>query len=308
MKHPLTTTMLLVALFVVAQIVGLVLVNLSIVSVGVNVETGQTELVHDTTAIGDRPDFTGWQSFLYLVFGVAVGTALLLLLIRFRKIKLWKAWFLLAVFLAQAVAFGVFLPEVTALAFALALALWKVFRPNPWIHNLTEVFLYAGIAVLLVPILDVPWSLVLLLAISIYDAWAVWRSKHMVTLAEFQKGSQVFAGLMVPKPATKHAVKRPMKKAAKDVKALPQPTQATSAILGGGDIAFPLIFTGTVMEGLMLVGASRVAALSEALLVTLGATIALAVLFILAKKNHYYPAMPFLTIGCLLGWLVTFLI
>ncbi len=330
MKHPLGTTLLLVVLFVVAQVVGLVLVNLSIVSVHVNVETGQTELAHDTTAIGDRPDFLSWQTFLWIGLGVVIGTSLILLIIHFKKVHLWKAWFMLAVFLALYVSFGVLFPfpqfvvgvltylgfppvRLIAFILALSLAYWKIHKPNPWVHNLTEVFLYAGIAVLLVPILDVFWSLALLLAISLYDAWAVWKSKHMVALAEFQKGSQVFAGLMVPKPAAKHAVLSAPKKAkaAKNVKVLPlppRPTQATSAILGGGDIAFPLIFTGTVMEGLLLGGASRVAAFSEALLVTLGATVALALLFFYAKKNKYYPAMPFLTAGCLLGWLVTFLI
>ncbi|MBR9692723.1 hypothetical protein GOV07_02195 [Candidatus Woesearchaeota archaeon] len=307
MKHPAKVTIVLVALFVVAQLVGLWLVNESILAVDIDIETGEPVLEHSSTAIGERPDFVGWQSFLYLVFGVAVGTSLLLLLIKFRKMKLWKTWFFLAVFLAQAVAFGVVLPQLIALALALVLSIFKIYKPNPWVHNITEVFMYAGIAVLLVPILDVFWSLVLLLIISIYDAWAVWKSKHMVKMAEFQKDSKVFAGLMVPKkgepiPAPKKA--KTTSKAAKTItlRAPSPPRGGSYAILGGGDIAFPLLFTGAVMEGMILSGISNVNAYAQSLLITLGATIALAGLFMLAKKDRYYPAMPFLTAGCLFGW------
>jgi presenilin-like A22 family membrane protease len=302
MKHPPKVTVLLVALFVVAQLVGLWLINESIIEV--EIVDGQATLAHTSTAIGDRPDFVGWQSFLYLVFGVALGTALLLLLIRFRKVRLWKAWFLLAVFLAQAVAFGVVLPHIAALLLALALSLLKVYKPNPWVHNITEIFMYAGIAVLLVPILDVFWSLVLLLIISLYDAWAVWRSRHMVKMAEFQKDSNVFAGLFVPKSGKMPKKAKTGKAAKKQLRDLPEPPgQASHAILGGGDIAFPLLFTGAVMEGLILAGIPKLTAYMQSLFITLGATIALAILFVIAKKDRYYPAMPFLTAGCLLGWL-----
>jgi len=309
MKHPLQTTLLLILLFVTAQVVGLLLVDASIKDVRVNVETGQRVLVHDETAIGERPHLQGYQSVLYLLFGVALGTGILLLLVRFRKMLLWKSWFFLAVFLALYVAFGVLLPKALALLLALSLAVWKIYRPNPWVHNLTEIFLYAGIAVLLVPILDVKWALVLLLAISVYDAWAVWQSKHMVKLAEFQKGSTVFAGLMVPKRGAQRlkagsAVSTTGGIAAKSAPRTPA-RGAGTAILGGGDIAFPLLFGGAVMEHTLLVSGSRLVALGASLLVTLGAALALAGLFWYSKKNTYYPAMPFLTAGCLLGWLVT---
>lgn len=319
MKHPLRVTLLLVLLFVAAQLVGLLLVNLSISSVTVT-EEGIPVLEHTETAIGERPRLSGYQSFLYLVVGVAVGTALLLLLIRFRKVRLWKAWFFLAVFLAQSVALGVLLPQLVALLVALLLAALKIFRPNPWVHNLTEVLMYAGIAVLLVPILDVYWSLVLLLAISVYDAWAVWRSKHMVRMAEFQKSSEVFAGLMVPKRGdapvasssgsarskTKAPASAPLSASLSSPKkvAAEAPTRGGYAILGGGDIAFPLLFSGAVMEGLILGGATRGSAYAQSLLVTLGASMAIALLFLYAKKDRYYPAMPFVTAGCVAGWLV----
>lgn len=318
MKHPWSVTLLLVILFLVSQLVGLWLVNESISDV--SVVNGTTTISHATTAIGERPPLHGYQSFLYLLLGVLGGTLLLLLLVKFHKTVLWKAWFLLAVFLAQTVAYGVLLPQLVALALALLLAIWKVYKPNPIIHNVTEVFLYAGIAVLLVPLFNVFWMLMILLAISVYDFIAVWKTKHMVSMARFQANSNVFAGFVVPKKGNLPALTASMnpvstvKSAAKSAKKLNAVTPDLQmaggpvAILGGGDIAFPLLFTGTVMESLIRDGLSKTAAFEIVLLVTAGATLALLFLFLYSEKGRFYPAMPFLTIGCVAGWLVTLLL
>ncbi len=351
MKHPVKITLVLLGLFVVSQLVGLALISSSVT--GVVVEDDRARLSHKVTALGETPDFIGQHTvpvtvengtvsvenrttieivveeyddpwpILYLIIGVTIGTLLLLVLIKFRQIQLWKLWFFLAVFLAQAVAFGVVLSQLVALILAFVLGLLKVYKPNPWVHNITEVFMYAGIAVLLVPNFTPFWVISLLLVVSLYDAWAVWRSRHMIKLAEFQKSSDVFAGLLVPK---KTKIPKPIKKSAsktaKKVKIPPQhvppPKMGGHAILGGGDIAFPLIFAGVFVEDMLLKGAVasgltitssvRNLALVHGAVILLGALVALALLFFYAKKDRYYPAMPYITAGCLAGWLVTFLL
>ncbi|NJL44391.1 MAG: hypothetical protein HC945_03705, partial [Nitrosarchaeum sp.] len=155
-------------------------------------------VVHGDTAIGERPRVSGAGSFVYLVVGVGLGTVLLLLLARFRKVRLWKAWFWFAVVLTIAAALGVVMRVWLAWGVALVLASWKVFRPGPVVHNVAEILMYAGLAVLLVPIFDVFWMSVLLVVIAIYDAFAVWKSGHMVSLAKFQTASGLFAGLALP--------------------------------------------------------------------------------------------------------------
>ena len=65
-----------------------------------------------------------------------------------------------------------------------------------------------------------------------------------------------------------------------------------SAILGGGDIGFPLLFTGVVF----------VENGWNALFVTFGVMLALGYLLTRGSKNKYYPAMPYLTVGCFLGY------
>lgn len=330
MKHPLSTTAILIFLFIAAQIVGLALISMDIKDIGTD-NNGAISVTHNPTIIGDRPQTTGLGSLLYIAIGVAVGTALMLLIIRFKLFSFWKGWFFFAVWLSTAIAFGVFMPSIIAFILCFVLAAWKIFYPNPWVHNLTEIFMYAGIALIIVPIFTLPWVIALLVIISIYDIIAVWHSKHMVTMADAQREQKLFAGLFVPKKndgtnpttstsqniTTRLSGKATAKTSSPAAKTTPQnnspnlskqDTRNGSAILGGGDIAFPLIFAGVVMEWLIMNGTSRVTALYEGLIISLGATIALTFLFVYAKKDRYYPAMPYISAGCFAGLLVVWLI
>ncbi|MBU1199494.1 MAG: hypothetical protein KKF46_02450 [Nanoarchaeota archaeon] len=315
MKHDFKITAILVLFFILAQIVGLILINIDISEI--KVVDGQIELTHADTSLGPRPEITGLGAFAYIAIGIAIGTLLVLLIIRAGKINIWKAWFFLAVFIATSMALGVVMNNYLALGIALVLALIKIFKPNVFIHNLTEVLMYAGIAVFLVPLLNVFWTAILLIVISIYDIYAVWKSKHMVKMAKFQAKSQVFAGLFIPyksstsKTRTKidMVIKPPktLRTTSKAGKTFKNPEQR-NAILGGGDIAFPLLFTGVVMESLLTQGLPKLAALSQSLIITLTTTIALALLFIFAKKDKFYPAMPFISAGCFIGYFIVLLL
>jgi len=174
------------------------------------------------------------------------------------------------------------------------LGFFKVFRPRLITHNITELFVYAGIAVLFVPVMNLFSGVFLLLGISIYDAYAVWKSKHMIKLAKFQTKSKVFAGLFIPYQLPKGKIKKAKKTKMVKVK---------HAILGGGDIAFPLLFAGVIL---------KVYGFGWAFFIPPFSTAALTWLFLHSKKDKFYPAMPFLSAGCFLGlgamYLVQYLI
>ena len=65
------------------------------------------------------------------------------------------------------------------------------------------------------------------------------------------------------------------------------------AILGWGDIGFPLLFAGVVL---------KTSGYLDAFIIVIASTLALLGLFIWSKKNRFYPAMPFLAAGCFLGY------
>jgi len=280
MKHTWIITCFLLVLFFAAQIIGLAITQ-SYVDVDKSIEAG--EVVWKDLSFIERPDVEPQFSIWYIIGAVILGTVLILLIIKFKTVLLWKLWFYFAVVLCLQVAVASFIPAIYAAILALILGFFKVFKPNVFIHNLTELFVYGGLAAIFVPILNVLYAFILLLALSLYDMYAVWKSKHMVKMAKFQTKSGIFAGLLLPYVAPS------FRKGAK--------MKVRTAVLGGGDIGFPLIFAGTVLISYNFL---------SALVVSACATLALLVLLLLSQKDRFYPAMPFLTAGCAVGYLIVY--
>jgi len=291
MKHTLKITLILVLIFFAAQIVGLGVTN-QYIDHNQTAEKGAVvfkELPYNIT----RPEVNQSQSFIWIFAAIIVGTLLVFLLIRFRKPRIWRFWFLLSVVVTMAFSLSAFMDYVLATFLSIIFGLWKIYRPNIYVHNLTEIFIYGGLAAIFVPILNIFSAFALLILISAYDIYAVWKSRHMVELAKFQTKSKIFAGLMIPYKR----LPRPRKGEKLVVK------KVRTAVLGGGDIGFPLIFSGVVMKGLML----KVPVFQGFLLsmiISVCAAIALLILLLKAKKDKFYPAMPFISLGCLAGYLI----
>ncbi len=299
MKHSLKITFILVALFFVAQFVGLFTIN-KYISVDTK-DTGEVEVYYPDTAIGEQPQIPEGErnlNFIPIIMAVLVGTVFLFILIRFNLSRVWKFWFFMAITLSLSVAFGVYFDKWwIALMLGAVFSLFRVFKPNVFVHNFTEVFIYPGITILILPWLNLFSAFVLLILISLYDMYAVWRSKHMVKLAKFQLKSKMFAGISMSYKETGSS------KSSKKGKKM------SNAILGGGDIAFPLLFSAAVMQNLIIYqGISKLSALMLSYIVSTGAGIGLVILFFYSKKNKFYPAMPFITLGCLIGYGIILLI
>ncbi len=305
MKHNLTITTILLVIFLLSQFLGIAIVY-NYIDVEKSMETGKTEF--EALPIGERPQMDEQYSYLPIMLMVIVGTVFVLLLMRYNLQWIWKLWFLMAVVLALMVAFTAFIPARYALFGALALGMWKVFKPNLWVQNFTEVFVYGGLAAIFVPVFNL-WSVsILLVLISIYDAYAVWKSKHMITLAQSQTKSKIFAGLLIPYTLKKGKLFLSAAKEKAKATKIATTTTSTSrkarlAMLGGGDMAFPLLFAGTVLKQW---------GLWPSLVIPLFALFGLGALLFLAKEKKFYPAMPFISAGCFLGlgvaWIISVLV
>ena len=258
MKHNVQVTLVLLGLFILAQLVGLVIID----------HYNEKDLPYGI----EKPDYKPETSFIPLSVFIIIATVLALILARFKAVFLWKLWFLFAVIFGLSISFSVFFNPSLALFLAVTLALLKVYFRTAVVHNFTEIFIYGGIMSLFVPIFSVFSAVILLILISIYDMYAVWKSKHMIKLAKFQSKLKTFAGLFIPYEKNK------------------------AAILGGGDIAFPLLFAGVVLleKGLY-----------PSILIIVYSALALFLLFLFGKKKKFYPAMPFISLGCFLGYLVS---
>lgn len=289
MKHNWKAVSILVLLFLAAQVIGLAVTQSYIhkPELPLNIE---------------RPQVTEEQksyTFVPILVFVLIATGLTLLLWKFNLFKFWKIWFLLSVWLCLTVSFNAFVAEKIAIALAAIFALWKVYRNNVFVHNFTEMFVYSALVAIFGPLLNITSVMLLLMGISVYDYIAVRRTKHMITLAKFQSKAKLFAGLLLPYKKKAEAVS---KKAA-SLK-VPEPSSGSGvAILGGGDIGFPLLFAGVVMREMGL-GFLNL----KTFIIPVFAAIALLLLFLFGSDKKFYPAMPYITAGCLSGYLLVYLL
>ena len=298
MKHNLWAICFLVTIFILAQIVGLAVTAHYIEKPTLPMNIERPEVPKE------QQSYTFIPIFIFILIATGLG----LLLIKFSMLKLWKFWFLLSVWLCLTISFNAFIPEKIAIGIAAILALLKVFKPSVIIHNFTEIFIYGALAAIFVPILNVTAVIILLALISIYDYIAVRRTKHMVKLAEFQGKSKMFAGLLLPynikknKAELKENIPVGKKVNLSEAGQLPKEKSGV-AILGGGDIGFPLLFAGAVMKQFDLGFLDY-----RIFIVPLFAAISLFMLFLFANNKKYYPAMPYISAGCLAGYGIVWLL
>jgi len=310
MKHSWSVTFILVLMFFVAQLVGLFVaqVYLPVERQVVDVDTGEVSTVSEyQLPYGLEPpqNVSPGVSVLSIMVSLVIAVLLMLVLMRIRAEMFLRLWFLVVVTLGIALALNAFFVRFSvasaaglALLVAVPLGILKIFQRNLIVHNATELLVYPGIASVFIPLLSV-WAVVILLVlISVYDMWAVWRAGFMQRMAKFQiEKLKVFSGFFVPymggRAAGKGRVRRPKGKV-KSVK-----VKVNVAILGGGDVVFPILLAGVVLKALGVL---------PALMVSLGATLALSGLFYLSEKGKFYPAMPFISVGCFVGLAVAFLV
>lgn len=315
MKHKISVTLLILLIFFVAQTFGILTFAYD---AKVFVSEGSVTITHPDTAIGERPSQTNLSLIIWIGLGVAIGTISVLLLAKFKQTKLWALWYTLAIFICIATTIGVFINnKIIVFAISAVLSGIKVWKTRGILANAIEILVYSAIAIIVSPLLNVFWAIVLLLVISVYDFVAVRLSKHMVTLAEFQKGTKLFAGIQIGYQLDesnsknknikeeKESKSEESKSRLKAIKQSREEKDSKTAILGGGDIAFPLILNATYFHYVLSITAVKSISVLMCLIVVLFQTLALFLLFWISKKGRYYPAMPYLTSGSIIGLLIS---
>ncbi|MDP3991975.1 MAG: presenilin family intramembrane aspartyl protease [Nanoarchaeota archaeon] len=296
MKHNLKITALLLAMFIVTQLIGIYVVNYY------SPENVVLPFGLDPPQPEQASDYNWFLSG--IVFAFIIAVLLLFLFTRFKLRLILKIWFFVVIILALSISFLAILPIKTilvALALAIPLTLIKMSGKSFLVHNFTELLIYPGIASVFVPILNV-WTIVaLLILISVYDIWAVWHSGIMQKMAKYQINTlKVFSGFFVPYVSTKVRQQiNKWKKTLSKTQLKKKKIKVNVAILGGGDVVFPIITAGVMLNTL---------GLESALFVIVGATLGLGYLFFAAEKRKFYPAMPFITSGILAGILASYVI
>lgn len=287
-------------MFIIAQFIGLYVINYySLPANELPLGMGQAK-VDMQCEINSLSDFFSCTEYLTtIIFAFIIALTIFFFLTKIKAELIIRLWFFFVIIIALLIAFQSLLPQMNytfwiSLIAAVFLGFLKIFRQNMLVHNLTELFVYPGIAAVFVPLLNIYTVLILLILISIYDMWAVWHSGIMQKMAKYQINKvKTFSGFFIPYLTKK--VKLQMKRAGLRKKKI----RVNVAILGGGDVVFPIITAGVVMLTYGLL---------SALFVIAGAASGLLYLFIRSEKKKFYPAMPFITAGIFAGLLLAWLI
>jgi len=276
------TAFILVGIFIITQVLGLYVGN----AYSQGIKAGElAPIVENPEAVEN--------SFFFFIY-ILIATAGILLIIKFWK-NFLKAIEAFVVFFSSWFVFDFLFPVdiwIFSLGFFLAIILtsWKMLRPTILSQDTAAIFSGAGVGAMLGASLGILPSIVFMLLLSIYDFVSVFITKHMIYLAK----------ALTERPtaftvAASHKFKKPVYVGIKKTKKRFHIFQ-----LGVGDIVLPLMFSVSVLSKFTIL---------NSILTTIGSTIALIILiFYISKKPRPLPALPFVSLGALSGFLLSILI
>ncbi|MFT4311615.1 MAG: presenilin family intramembrane aspartyl protease [Candidatus Woesearchaeota archaeon] len=284
-----------VLFFLVTQLIGIFILSYYIDFP--SSATEQQTVIHDTYVVAPPQVENETFTFLTIIVAIILGTILLFTLIKYQFIRIWKLWFFLSIVIALYFSFTPFTAFISVIyvpfTLAILFAYLKITNKHQTINNATELFIYPGIAAIFVPIINIYSAFALIFFLAMYDIYMVNKSKHMVTLAKAQLKNRLFAGLSFG-----HAHKISSKTEQQPIKNNTKKT-VDGAVLGGGDLFIPLVFAGAAMKytGSVFTGIS----------IGIFATISLMILYAISTKGRFYPAIPFVGAGSIVGFFLSFL-
>lgn len=229
-------------------------------------------------------NYTSTSPFSYLIYiitaGLLVPTAIILLLVKYKKIKIINL-LLLILFLFVMYAFsdillldiyvftlhgnlnsnGSLLTIFSLLVYIMPVILTVYYfkYAGKYGKDILNIILFVSISAIISIDLNIITALILIAIISIYDYISVFITKHMLTLAKAFSGNS-FGGISLM---------------AKKVK-------QNRVFLGGGDMAFPAILANEFFLRYNL---------TSGIFAMVGAVIGLSIILFFGKKEKAYPAM-----------------
>jgi presenilin-like A22 family membrane protease len=243
-----------------------------------------------------------WNSIYYL--GLILGFTVVILYAFKKNIK----WFIhgLILFSVGATLYYIFLAIFAifmngtasiilslVLSFSLTVLLYRF--PEWYVINIIGILIGAGVAAIIGISFGVIPALILLILLAVYDAISVYRTKHMLVLAEGVMDMKVPILFVIPNHLNFSFREYKYEKDAK----------REAFFMGLGDAIMPTILVISanvfITEGYMnltLIGLLNMPALGAAL----GTFVGFAALMMIAARGNPQAGLPFLNTGAILGY------
>src|SRR3989475_2263277 len=274
-------------------------------------------------AFPNPSDVTNTAVYIVLILAF---TGLILLLVRFRRQNVAKYVILASIFVT--LAFILLLPLYvglyyatdqpvddnqlaflanlsTLLSFLIAggLIYLLVKFPEWYVVDAIGIVTAAGVTAILGISFGILPAILLLVALAIYDAWAVYRTKHMVTLADELTSQRLPILLVIPKKAGYSFREQ---KSLKEQVASGEEREAM--FVGLGDLIIPGILSVSAFTFLTAPGRSFLGLEPNAFVAAgtvLGSLVGFFFLMRFVLKGNPQAGLPLLNGGALLGFLLT---
>ncbi len=233
---------------------------------------------------------------------LVIFTIVILLIIRFRKkqavriifltattvLSIYVLYPILSIFIAN-----VWVSLTLSVAAAAVLLIALVKKPEWYVTNAIALLTGVGAIALIGISLDILLVIVLLIALAAYDAFSVYKSKHMIDLADNVMDLKLPVMFVIPKRRDYSLLK--------ETKSLKQKledgTEREAYFLGVGDIVFPGILAVAAFHN--IAGNGLIIALS----VLAGTLLGFIALMAYVVKGKPQAGLPFLCSGAILGYL-----
>ena len=264
----------------------------------------------DYQAFPDANDPVNPIIYIVMLLGM---TGLMLVLIKFGLGKIIKAIFVFAV---GSTTFVVMLPILYqiipnldfaiygSIAIGLVLIALLIFKPEWYVINTIGFIIGIGAAILLGLSLSILPVLILLTVLAIYDAISVYKTKHMIALAEGVVPLKLPVVFVIPKKKDFSMSKL------EDKKIVSEPAEEREAMfMGVGDAVIPSILA--VSAAVFLPGAAasiQGANILVALGTVAGSTVGFFALMTYVLKGNPQAGLPLLNGGAIIGYLLTYLL
>ncbi len=265
------------------------------------------------------------NTVIYLIMILAF-TAVILGLVRYKRQNLAKYVIMASIFITLAFIFllplfyaldyatggtadSVLLGNIaTVLAFAIAAGLvyLLVKFPEWYVVDAIGITTAAGVTAILGISFGTLPAILLLIALAFYDAWAVYRTKHMITLADELTSQRLPILLVIPKKA---GYSFRQQKSLKEQVASGEEREAM--FVGLGDLIIPGILAVSAFTFSSAVGRSFLGVLPNGIIAfgtVLGSLAGFIVLMRYVLKGNPQAGLPLLNGGALLGFIIASLL
>ena len=204
-----------------------------------------------------------------------------------------------------------FWPTMAGILFALVLLILLIFHREWYVVNFAGIILGAGVCVMLGVTFVPTLAIIFMILAAIYDAWAVYKSKHMLDLADTMLDLKLPIMLVAPQEkgySFKDEGHTPIQQPRGDgVVSIPNKKKVVkkeAMFMGLGDIIFPGMLVLSALQWLTEKGIAFEDAFAVAMTTLVGGLLGYIALMSFVARGRAQAGLPLLNGGAILGYVI----